>query len=121
MLDALRDVAARGADPQQRLWNVLDAYLATFADKPHAAFLWFEYWVSAGRRGVLDATDHMLGKVHAFLCDLLDDLPVDDPDETAHLLLSWLLGTVVQQHIRPRMAAALHDEVTTMLANAMAS
>src|SRR5581483_7344263 len=54
MLEGLRADANRISDPDERLWAVLDAYLATFADQPHAAFLWFEYWVSAGRRGALD-------------------------------------------------------------------
>jgi hypothetical protein len=46
---------------------VVHAFLTTFADQPHAAFLWFEYWIDAGRRGSLDVADHMLGKVHT-LC-----------------------------------------------------
>jgi transcriptional regulator BetI-like protein len=89
------------------LQAVVDAYLATFADTPHAAFLWFEYWISAGRRFSLETADQMLDEVHALLRDLLGDLPVEDPDEAAHALLSWLLGTIVQQHVRPRSGEAL--------------
>jgi hypothetical protein len=115
MLEHLREEANRITDPDARLWAVISAYLATFADKPHAAFLWFEYWVDAGRRAALDAVDRMLGKVHAFLLDLLDDLAPNNPDETAHALLSWLLGTVVQQHVRPRPAAALRQEINAIV------
>ena len=43
MLDALRATASKQADPYQRLHAVIQAYLDTFADRPHAAFLWFEY------------------------------------------------------------------------------
>lgn len=115
MLDALRRVAEQPASPHERLWAVVNAYITTFADKPHAAFLWFEYWVAASRRRSLDAADQMLNKVHALLLDLLGDLPVEDPDEAAHALLSWLLGTIVQQHIRPRTTDALHNELTKIV------
>jgi hypothetical protein len=39
MLAALREVAGQHADPYQRLHAVVRAYLDTFADRPHAAFL----------------------------------------------------------------------------------
>jgi AcrR family transcriptional regulator len=115
MLESLREQANRITNPDERLWAAINAYLATFADKPHAAFLWFEYWVSASRRASLDTVDHMLGKVHAFLLDLLDDLAPNNPDETAHALLSWLLGTVVQQHVHPRPTAALRYEIDAIV------
>ena len=54
MLGALRRVAGQVTDPRERLSRVVDTYLATFVDQPHAAFLWFEYWISAGRRESLD-------------------------------------------------------------------
>lgn len=114
MLEGLRQEADR-AEPDERLWAVISSYLATFADKPHAAFLWFEYWVSAGRRASLDTVDHMLGKFHAFFLDLLDDVTPDHRDATAHALLSWLLGTVVQQHVHPRPATALRHEIAAII------
>jgi AcrR family transcriptional regulator len=115
MLEGLREEANRSTDPDERLWAVINAYLATFADRPHAAFLWFEYWVSAGRRTAMDTADHMIGKLHAFLLDLLGDLAPNNRDETAHALLSWLLGTIVQQQVRPRPATALRYEVNAIL------
>jgi AcrR family transcriptional regulator len=115
MLESLHEQANRITNPDERLWAAINAYLATFADKPHAAFLWFEYWISASRRNSLDTVDHMLGKVHAFLLDLLNDLAPNNPDETAHALLSWLLGTVVQQHVHPRPAAALRHEIDAIV------
>ncbi len=93
----------------ERVWRVVEAYLATFADMPHAAFLWFEYWVAASRRSSLGAAAGMLDKVHALLVEVL---PGPNADETAHQILSWLLGTIVQQHIRPRPAEALRRELT---------
>jgi AcrR family transcriptional regulator len=116
MLGALRRVAEQATDPQERLWYVVDTYLSTFVDQPHAAFLWFEYWISAGRRASLDAADDMLDRVRAFLVELIAALPVADADATAHAVLSWLLGTIVQQHVRPRTQAQLRTELDRVLA-----
>jgi AcrR family transcriptional regulator len=122
MLVSLREVARKHTDPEQRLRAVLQAYLGTFADQPHAAFLWFEYWVAAGRRGATGAVERMLGDVHALLAELLAGLPAggdgrsaDDVDAAAHSLLSWLLGSVVQQRVRPRPATAIQAEITRFL------
>ncbi len=130
MLAGLRAVAARHSDPERRLRAVVQAYLDTFADKPYAAFLWFEYWIAAGRRGATGPTERMLADVHVLLAGLLADLP-DPPDlagasgppgqtageaaDTAHALLSWLLGTIVQQHVRPRPAAEIQAELSPFL------
>src|SRR5262245_10371545 len=70
MLVTLRQAADRAA-PAERAWQVVEAYLATFADMPHAAFLWFEYWVAASRRASLGAAAGMLDKVHALLVEVL--------------------------------------------------
>ncbi|WP_433435575.1 TetR/AcrR family transcriptional regulator [Nonomuraea sp. CA-141351] len=118
MLDDLRRVSGETDDPYERLLRVVDAYLTTFADRPHAAFLWFEYWINAGRRESLDVADRMLGQVHTLLLDLVAELAPEAPDRTAHALVSWLLGTIVQQHLRPRPAEALHDEIALILATA---
>jgi AcrR family transcriptional regulator len=115
MLDKLRTIAELPSSPYGRLENVVDAYLATFVDQPRAAFLWFEYWVDASRRGSLEAVGQMLNSVRTLLRDLLADLPARDPDEAAHTLLSWLLGTIVQQHIRPTKTAVLHNELAAIV------
>jgi AcrR family transcriptional regulator len=115
LLGALRRVADEATDPHDRLWLVVDTYLTTFVDQPHAAFLWFEYWISAGRRKSLTAAEEMLDQVRLFLVDLIADLPLTDPDETAHAVLSWLLGTIVQQHVRPRTQDQLHRELDRVL------
>ena len=111
MLVNLRRAAEGVTDPHERLWRVVEAYLATFAELPHAAFLWFEYWVAASRRESLDAAAGMLDKVHALLVEVL---PGPDADAAARQILSWLLGTIVQQHIRPRPAEALRRELMRM-------
>ncbi len=115
MLRALRRVADQASDPDERLWRVINTYLTTFVDQPHAAFLWFEYWISAGRRTSLTAAEHMLDEVRSFLVELLAPLSPPDPDETANAVLSWLLGTIVQQHVRPRTQEQLHSELLRIL------
>ncbi len=111
MLEGVRDRAGSTTDPDERRWAVITAYLATFTDKPHAGFLWFEYWADASRRESLGTVQHMLGRVHTLLLDLLDDLPPGTRDQTAHSLLSWLLGTVIQQQVHPRPATDLRHEL----------
>jgi AcrR family transcriptional regulator len=116
MLDDLRRVAAGVEDPAERLWAVVRAYLATFERQPHAAYLWFEYWIHAGRRGAVEAAEGMVDRVRGLLAGLLAAAGHDDPPGAAGTLLSWLLGTVVQQQVHPRPLDALRGEVTRVLA-----
>jgi AcrR family transcriptional regulator len=115
MLGSLREVARQHSGPEQRLRGVVQAYLATFDGKPYAAFLWFEYWIAAGRRGTTGTVDQMLGDLHALLVDLLTDAGVNNPAQTAHAVASWLLGSIVQQHIRPQPAAVIQAELSRFL------
>jgi AcrR family transcriptional regulator len=121
MLAALRQVAGRHDDPYQRLHAVLQAYLDTFAEQPHAAFLWFEYWIAAARRGATGPAEAMLAAVRDLLTGLLTQLreasgrPVADPAAAAHSLMSWLLGSIVQQQAQPRPPAILRTEADRIL------
>ena len=74
MLAALRQVAAQHRDPYRRLHAVVQAYLDTFADQPHAAYLWFEYWVAASRRQAPAPVAAMLDAVRDLLVELLTPL-----------------------------------------------
>lgn len=96
-LASLREVADGEADPIRRMWRVVDAYLATFADQPHAARLWFEYWIALSRRGTTGPVAANLDLVRALLSELIAATGHPRPESAAELLLSWLLGTVVQQ------------------------
>jgi AcrR family transcriptional regulator len=119
MVTALRGAARDESDPGEKLWAVVRAYLVTFAEQPSAAFLWFEYWVDRGRRQSADSAAATLDEMHALLGELLAELPVDDPGATAHALLSWLLGTVVQQQIRHLPPAALRQELNSIVRSTM--
>jgi len=110
--------AAEGAH-EDRLWAVVTTYLDTFAAQPNAAFLWFEYWIDAGRRQAVDGIAATVEDMRTLLAELLAPLPVDDPAETADALLSWLLGTVVQQQIRPRSPARLRRELNALAAGSL--
>jgi hypothetical protein len=57
----------------------------------------------------------MLGDLRALLTELLTDVGVDNPGQTAHAVASWLLGSIVQQHIRPRPAPAVQAELSRFL------
>ncbi len=110
MLSGLRAVAAEHDDPDERLRAVIRAYLATFVDRPYAAFLWFEHWIAAGRRGERAAVETMLVAVEALFDELLGARGSRGPG-AARTLVSWLLGTVVQQHVHPLDDAALAGEI----------
>lgn len=102
LLDTLRHVAASERDPARRLWHVIDAYLATFTDKPRAAHLWFEYWIALSRRGATDPVRRNLSAIRELLHELLLAAHHPNPHAAADTVLSWLLGAVVQQDIDPR-------------------
>ncbi|GAA3431188.1 TetR family transcriptional regulator [Kutzneria kofuensis] len=119
MVAGLRQAADGESDPVEKLWAVVDAYLATFAAQPNAAFLWFEYWIDTGRRQSADAVAATVEDMRALLGELAAQLPVDDPAVTVNALLSWLLGTVVQQQIRPQSPANLRRELNSVIHHTM--
>jgi AcrR family transcriptional regulator len=98
-LQALRETAEREKDPGRRLWRVVDAYLATFAGQPHAARLWFEYWIALSRRNASAPIRGDLARVGTLFGTLLADAGHPRPAETADLVVSWLLGAVVRQDV----------------------
>jgi AcrR family transcriptional regulator len=125
MLAALRQVAGQHRDPYRRLHAVAQAYLDTFADQPHAAYLWFEYWIAASRRQAPAPVAAMLDAVRDQLAELLGDLLTQRPEATgrpgpdlaqaANALLSWLLGSIVQQQVHPLAPATLAAEIDRLL------
>ncbi|GHF74766.1 AcrR family transcriptional regulator [Amycolatopsis bartoniae] len=110
-LTELRRVAEKYDEPRERLWAVLETYLDTFAEHPNAAFAWFEYWVAVGRADNVAAAEVTLRSVIELLTDLLGDVGIDDPRARARALQSYLLGAVVQQHVRRRPFAVLREEI----------
>lgn len=109
-VDILHRAADAEPDPAARLWVVARAYLSVFAEQPNAAFLWYEYWIDAGRRQAMNAVEDQLGQMRALFTDVAAAVPVADPTTAADAVLSWLLGGVVQQSVRPRSDELLHRE-----------
>jgi hypothetical protein len=99
-LGSLRETAEREKDPARRLWRVVDAYLATFAGQPHAARLWFEYWIALSRRNASGPIQGDLARVGDLFRILLADAGHPRPEESADLVVSWLLGAVVRQDVQ---------------------
>ena len=56
----------------------------------------------------------MLTSITELLVELLGPLDVDDPRARARSLLSYLLGAVVQQRVRPRSSASLRGDIEAL-------
>jgi AcrR family transcriptional regulator len=113
-LDRIGDAANQHERPVDRFWAAIQAYLEIFAEQPNAALLWFSYWVEVGQKGRLEPIDRMHQTMIGVLRDLLTDIPVDDPSARAHALFSYLLGTIMQQAVRPLPFSELMPEITTV-------
>lgn len=111
---SLRDVAAATADPKRRFWAVMNAYMAAFDERPQAAFLWFEYWAAAARRGETEAIERMLQTITHFLAEQLANISVENPPATAARLLSYLLGAVAQQRVHQRPFTDLRNDIRVL-------
>src|SRR3954452_10742631 len=109
-LDRIADAANQHERPLDRFWAALRMYLEIFTERPNAALLWFSYWVDVGQKGRLEPIDRMHQAMIDVLRDLLAEIPVDDPPRRAHALFSYLLGTLMQQAVRPLPFAELRSE-----------
>lgn len=116
VLGTLRHAADAEPNPTERPWRVIDTYLTTFRDKPHAALLWFEYWIDLSRRGATGSIADDLSRIRSFLRAVLLDAQHPDADAAADATLSWLLGAVVQQNVAPRPDHTRRSELQRLLA-----
>jgi DNA-binding transcriptional regulator YbjK len=99
---ALRHAAAESPDPPASFWNVVNAYLATFRDRPQVARLWLEYWADASRKGRASMIAELNGRITALLTEHLRAAAVPRPADTAHGVFLILAGTILDQ---PALAA----------------
>ncbi len=113
-LSLVRAAADRHADPSERFWAAVRTYLEIFRQQPSTARLWFAYWVDAGERSRTGPIDGMHHAATELLAALLTDIPIAHAAPRAHALLSYLLGTVVQQAIRPLPFTALASEIAEL-------
>jgi hypothetical protein len=67
-----------------------------------------------GQKARLEPIDRMHQMMIGVLRDLLAEIPVDDPPARAHALFSYLLGTLMQQAVRPLPFSELMPEIATV-------
>jgi AcrR family transcriptional regulator len=113
-LDRIGEAVSRHERPVDRFWAGVRTYLEIFAERPNAALPWFSYWVDVGQKGRLEPIDQMHQAMIGVLRDLLAGIPVDDPPARAHALYSYLLGTLMQQAVRPLPFPELRPEIATV-------
>lgn len=94
---ALREAAAAAPDPPASFWNIIDAHIATFRDRPHVARLWLEYWADASRKGRASMIAELNGRITTLLAGHLRAAGVPRPVDTAHGVFLILAGTILDQ------------------------
>jgi DNA-binding transcriptional regulator YbjK len=95
----LRAAAAQGDDPRTGFWSVVDAYLATFRDRPEVTRLWLEYWIDSSRRGRTAAVEEQNARITALLAERLRAADAADPAESARAIFVYLLGAILDPTI----------------------
>jgi DNA-binding transcriptional regulator YbjK len=95
----LRAGATGADDPRTALWTVVDAYLATFRDRPAVTRLWLEYWIDASRRGRAAVVEEQNARITALLAERLAAAGADDPAEAARAIFVFLLGAILDPSI----------------------
>jgi DNA-binding transcriptional regulator YbjK len=95
----LRAGAAQADDPTTAFWNVVDAYLATFRDRPEVTHLWLEYWIDSSRRGRTAAVEEQNARIAALLAERLRAAGAADPAESARAIFVYLLGAILDRAI----------------------
>lgn len=94
---ALRDAAAASPDPSASFWAIIDAYIATFRDRPQVTRLWLEYWADASRKGRGNTIAELNGRITALLADHLRAVGVPRAADSAHGVFLILAGTILDQ------------------------
>jgi DNA-binding transcriptional regulator YbjK len=95
----LRAGAAGADDPRTAFWHVVDAYLATFRDRPEVTHLWLEYWIDASRRGRTAAVAEQNAAITALLAERLRAAGAPAPAEAARAIFVFLLGAILDPTI----------------------
>ena len=94
---ALRDAAAASPDPPASFWNIIDAHIATFRDRPHVARLWLKYCADASRKGRSNMIGELNGRITALLAGHLRAAGVPRAADAAHGVFLILAGTILDQ------------------------
>ncbi|GIU84875.1 MAG: TetR family transcriptional regulator [Acidimicrobiales bacterium] len=99
------------ADPEERFWAALRTYLQPFQEHRPVTVLWFEYWSDRARRGRTEVVERIHAGIQRLFGELLEEAGVSHAQTAAHAVVSWVLGTVLQQTVRPVSFEALRAEL----------
>ncbi len=110
----VRSLGAGVEDPVARFWTVLREYLSPFEQSRPMTLLWFDYWTHAARRGDLGTVERIHGRIAELFSELLDNLDIEHADDRAHALVSYVLGTVLQQTVRALPFEQLEPEIADL-------
>lgn len=113
----LRVAGDAGSGPLERFWATVDAYLATFRDRPSVAHLWFEYWIDAARKNRLGAIGQMNDRVAALFGERLEALGVSPAAavDKGRAVLVYLTGAIVGQTAGPESAKRVRADIAALV------
>ncbi|MDO9457625.1 TetR/AcrR family transcriptional regulator [Nocardioides sp.] len=113
-VDRVRAAAEVGDDPHQQLVAAADGYLAIFVEIPTSLVLWTEYWIDAVRRGRTAPVEQMYADVTDIFTGLFRVAGVSGPGRRGQALMSFLIGTALQQAVAPLAAADVRAQVADL-------
>ncbi len=103
--------AAAAPDPLSAFWAAVEAFLVLGTSHPRRIpMLWFEYVITAVRRGRTDLIRQIIATGRGVFEDLLSAAGIPDPGPRARIVVAVLAGVVYEQSILPRdMGGVLRD------------
>lgn len=106
--------AAGDGTADTRFWATVDAYRATFRDRPGVACLWFEYWIDASRKKRTEAISQMHDRVAGLFAELLRAAGASSPTERGRAVLVYLTGAIVDQTVAPRTEQRIRADIAAL-------
>jgi DNA-binding transcriptional regulator YbjK len=101
-------------DPVLAFWDTVDCHLDSFRERPSVAHLWFEYWISAARKGRQDAIAGVMDRVRGVFAERLRAAGAADPEEAARAVLVHLLGAVVELSVDAGAQSRILDDAARL-------
>jgi AcrR family transcriptional regulator len=110
----LRAAGAATPDPLAAFWTTIEAYLATFRDRPNVAHLWFEYWIDAVRKGRLDAVTRLHEQITDVLTERLRALDVPSPDDRGRAVFVYLVGAIIDEPVSTETHERIRRDIAAL-------
>lgn len=102
------------ADPIDRFWQVVAAYVDIHEQNTFTILLWIDYWTVSARQGRLAPLRDLNGRIVDFFAGLLEPMDVPGPRVRAQALASYLLGTVMRQTVDTSRFEDLRVEIAAV-------